>query len=84
MNGITKNPAREIIEDFAQEIQQRKRKGPKPEKAVIDFRSDKRDGIQRDVYYVPVRILRYRRYNGRISSDVLNYENDKEIVRAHV
>lgn len=77
MTKISKEPIREIIDDFVKEIQQRKRKGPKPEKAVIDFRNEKRDGIQRDVYYVPIGLLRYRKDNGRISSDVLNYENDK-------
>ena len=74
MDILTKAKARDIIEDFAQDIAKTKRLGPKPAKCVINFRQESRMGIERDIYYVPIELLRYRKDNGRISSDVLNYE----------
>lgn len=74
MNTLTKAKTRDVIEDFAQDIAQRKRLGPKPTKCVIDFRQEIRAGIERDIYYVPTELLRYRKDNGRISSDILHYE----------
>src|SRR3989338_6962134 len=74
MSPLTKETPRQIIDNFANEISDRKRKGPKPQKHVIDFRTDKRDGIERDVYLVPIELLRYRKDNGRIASDVMSYE----------
>jgi hypothetical protein len=72
MATVSKN--REIIEDFAREIQKRKSFGPKPSKEVINFRTDMKDGRERDVYQVPIELLRYRKDNGRIASDVTDYE----------
>ncbi|MGB2990573.1 MAG: hypothetical protein WBC98_11515, partial [Candidatus Zixiibacteriota bacterium] len=72
MERITKPNVREIIEDFAREISSRQTRGPRPTKAVIDFRNERRDGKERDVLYVPIELLRYRKDNGRISSDVLH------------
>ncbi len=74
MNVLTTVKTREIINDFAKEIAKRKKLGPKPAKCVINFRQEARMGIERDIYYVPLDLLRYRKDNGRISSDVLNYE----------
>ncbi len=74
MSALTKAKTREIIEDFAKDIWQRKRLGPKPAKCVINFRQESRMGIERDIYYVPTELLRYRKDNGRISSDILHYE----------
>ncbi len=74
MDILTKAKTREIIKDFAQDIAKRKRLGPKPAKCVINFRQESRMGIERDIYYVPIELLRYRKDNGRISSDVLHYE----------
>jgi hypothetical protein len=74
MSKLTKPKTREIIEDFAREIIKARRKGLPPVKTVIDFRNERRHGIERDIYYVPIDLLRYRKDNGRISSDVLNYE----------
>lgn len=76
MDPITKDAAREIVADFAKEIAESKRHGKKPLKAVIDFRNEQKDGIERDVYYVPVGLLRYRKDNGRISTDVQHYEKE--------
>jgi len=80
MDPIKKDVAREIIDDFAKEIAACKRPGPKPQKAVIDFRTEQKDGFEREVYYVPVGLLRYRKDNGRISSDILHYEREHGIL----
>lgn len=81
MNDITKSGARQIIDDFAKEIGVRKDSGPKPSKTVIDFRNEKRDGPERKVYQVPVVLLRYRKDNGRIASDVLDYEQHNGVLQ---
>ncbi len=74
MTKLTTSPQRDIIKDFANEIRKRKETGPKPAKAVIDFRNDRSAGRERDVYYLPLELLLYRKDNGRISSDVQSYE----------
>lgn len=74
MSKLTKPKTREIVDDFAREIAKAKTKGLPPDKTVIDFRNERRHGIERDIYYVPIGLLCYRKNNGRISSDVLNYE----------
>jgi hypothetical protein len=75
MAAITKPKTREIIDDFAKEIRDKRMHGPKPSKWVINFRNERRDGIERSVWLVPIDILRYRMENGRIASDVLDYEH---------
>ncbi len=74
MNQLTIGKTREIINDFAEQIQNRKREGKPPKKTVINFRDDRDVGRERDIWDVPVGLLRYRKDNGRISSDVLTYE----------
>ena len=74
MEKLSKAKTREIIDDFALEIEKAKTKGAKPAKTVIDFRNERKDGIERDIWYVPIDLSRYRKDNGRISSDVLHYE----------
>ena len=44
MPAITTEAERKIIEDFAKLIQEKKTKGAKPEKDVINFRDEKRLG----------------------------------------
>jgi hypothetical protein len=56
MDDITKSKTREIIDDFARDIDQAKREGPKPAKAVIDFRTELSDGYERPVYHVPLEL----------------------------
>jgi hypothetical protein len=73
MTAMSTEAPRIIIEDFAKEIREKKRPGPKPSKDVINFRNEMRLGTERDVEYVPVNLLRYRMDNGRIASDVLDY-----------
>ena len=74
MPPITTNAKREIIEDFARAIREKKTLGAKPAMTVINFRNEKLDGIERPIERVPLDLLRYRKDNGRIASDVLNYE----------
>lgn len=76
MDKITKSPDRIIIKDFALEISKAKQVGQKPEKTVINFRHDVRNNKERDIYEVPIELLRYRKDNGRIASDVLSYEKN--------
>ena len=49
MPPITKAKTREIVEDFAQEIRDRRAQTVKPSMAVINFRTDIKDGIEREV-----------------------------------
>jgi hypothetical protein len=76
MARMTVHPTREIIEDFAAEIQRRQLHTPKPKMAVINFRTDMRDGVEREVVKVPIGLLRYRKDNGRITSDVMDHERN--------
>ena len=56
---------REIVDDFAKEIAQRKPKVPKPAKTVVNFETrEKMD--EREIYNVPVELLRYRKDNGEL------------------
>lgn len=73
MPRIATHEPRLIVEDFRKLIQQKKTSGPKPASAVINFRNEKKDVIERPVELVPIDLLRYRADNGRIASDVLNY-----------
>jgi hypothetical protein len=74
MNPITSPQKRDIVEDFAELIRERKSKGSKPEKTVINFRNEKADQFERSIFQVPVELIRYRKDNGRIASDVLGHE----------
>lgn len=74
MQMISQVKLREIVEDFARAIQERKAKDVKPAKDVINFRNEKANGYEREVQSVPIDLLRYRKDNGRIASDVMNYE----------
>ncbi len=76
MPAMTKPAAREIIEDFAEEIRQRKVSTAKPSMTLINFRTDRRDGKERPIESVPIGLLRYRKDNGRIASDVADYERN--------
>lgn len=74
MTAISQSKCYEIIQNFAETIKERKVLGAKPEKTVIFFRNEAKDGIERDVFMVPIECLRYRKYNGRILSDIKSYE----------
>jgi hypothetical protein len=74
MPRISVDAKREIVEDFARVISEKKTEGPRPATAVINFRDEKRNRTERHVYLLPITLLRYRKDNGRIASDVINYE----------
>lgn len=80
MTPITTDRTREIVDDFAQVIREKKTRGAKPEKAVINFRTERIDSVERPVERVPLELLRYRKNNGRIASDVLNYETRETLL----
>jgi len=73
---------RKIIEDFAKEITQKRETGIHPEKTVIEFRNDRQKGKdgERFVYLVPTKLLRFRKDNGRIASDVYSFEKQNGIL----
>ncbi|MFA7270305.1 MAG: hypothetical protein WC073_13265 [Sterolibacterium sp.] len=71
---ITQEIQREIVQDFAQAIREKKTSTPKPSYAVINFRDEKSQNYERPIESVPISLLRYRKDNGRIASDVMNYE----------
>jgi len=80
MAHMMKDAVREIIKDFASDIDRAKTDGPKPEKTIIEFRHDKKDGNERPVFSVPIELLRFRKENGRIASDVQSYEKVHGII----
>ena len=77
MSRITESTTRTIVRDFATRIDQRKEDTPVPSKTVIDFRTDRTDRYERPIYRVPIELLRYRKDNGRIASDIQDHERTK-------
>lgn len=76
MTQLTKDKTREIIEDFAKEVKGKRKQTARPTKAVINFRNERANNYERDVWEVPTEILRFRKDNGRIASDVLSFEKN--------
>lgn len=76
MATMKKDAVRDIIEDFHEEIKKSARNTAKPSITVINFRDELQAGIERKVFMVPIKILRFRKENGRISSDVMDYEKN--------
>jgi len=76
MSKLTKAAKREIIEDFADDIAKSRTDAKLPDKVSIHFRQERRSGDERPVYSIPVELLRYRKHNGRIASDLHAYENN--------
>lgn len=81
---ISTNAQRKIIENFAEEIKGRKETGSKPEHTVIEFRNDRKIGKTRPIYLVPTELLRFRKDNGRIASDVASYERMHGILHEEI
>lgn len=73
-NKITTNAERRIIDDFAKEIETKIEPGNVPEHDVIEFRNDRILKKARPIFLVPVKLLRFRKDNGRIASDITSYE----------
>jgi hypothetical protein len=74
MKQFSKPPERTILEDFAKEISERAIVADPPAEEVIYFRNWHIIRKKSPVKLVPVELLRYRKDNGRIASDVLSYE----------
>jgi hypothetical protein len=70
-----KTKTRSIVKEFAQEIKRARIEIPNDK--PIKFRDDKATNKIRKAYKVPVELLRFRKDNGRIASDVMTYEKDK-------
>ena len=81
MAEMTKEPLRPIIEDFRKEIQRSATTTAKPSYDVIHFRAERQRNVERPIMDVPVKLLRYRKENGRISSDVLDYEKKVGVLK---
>lgn len=73
MSRILKDAPRKIIENFTAEINKAKTPSPEPKKTVINFRDEHETKHARPIVTVPISLLRYRKDNGRIASDVLSY-----------
>lgn len=74
MSKLMTDSPRNIVVDFAAMINEKKRSPKKPDEWVINFRNEQKEGKARKVFLVPIDILRFRKDNGRIASDVLSYE----------
>lgn len=75
MTEISQSKEREIIRDFAQNIQDKREKiSDQPMTTIIDFRTDSVNKRPREIWLVPIELLMFRKDNGRIASDVLDYE----------
>ena len=70
-----KNQPRIVYEEFTKEIEKAKVKIPNEE--IIPFRDDRIHNTSREAYKIPIELLRFRKDNGRIASDVLTWENSK-------
>ncbi|MFT3749069.1 MAG: hypothetical protein QM768_12160 [Agriterribacter sp.] len=75
MNKNLKNQLRPIIEEFETAIAKAKIKISND--TPIPFRDDKITNKVRNAYKIPIELLRFRKDNGRIASDVLTWENSK-------
>jgi hypothetical protein len=73
MSNHTIPAKRSIIEDFQKEIFLKRSEANNPP-IIIPFRTDVEDKRARPVWNVPIELLRFRKDNGRIASDVSDYE----------
>ena len=74
MKSIQQNAPREIVDDFAVEIAEKRVETSAGEKTRINFRDGVRRNREEKVYHVPLDLLRYRKENGRISAAVKTHE----------
>lgn len=81
MSQITKDAVREIIDNFALAIKEASATGTKPEKYITNFRNEKAEKFERNIVSIPVSLLRFRKENGRIASDVYSYEKEHGTIR---
>jgi len=70
-----KNELRPINEDYRRRINASKDNNAQPKKVAIDFRNELSANVVRPIYQIPSELIRFRKNNGRIASDVLTYES---------
>jgi len=75
MTNISKNQPRPLIKEFAYDVLKSRIEIINSE--PIPFRDDKIVRKIRKAYKVPIELLRFRKDNGRIASDVITWENSK-------
>jgi len=80
-DNMTRSATREIIENFSNEIQIRLRRDAKPSKEIVFFRDEHIENKEREVVKVPTNLLRFRKDNGRILSDVISYQKDSGVLK---
>src|SRR4051812_35115054 len=78
MTSISKNQPRPLIKEFAKDILTNRIEIDNSE--AIPFRDDKVVTKIRKAYKVPIELLRFRKDNGRIASDVITFENSKGVI----
>ncbi len=81
MKRMTIEKPREIIDDFATEIEKSRLDPDNPQEVVIFFRRDHLDKMKRKVWLVKTELLRFRKDNGRIASEVQSYERLNQPLR---
>lgn len=64
---------RVIVDSLVEEINEFKTAVPGKTRSIF-FREDKRKDIERPVYKIPTFVLKFRKDNGRIASDIISYE----------
>ena len=69
-----------IIKKFANEIKEKKTLEHPKNFHTIDFRNEAREKKARMVYTVPIELLRFRKNNTRIKSDVLSHEKENAFI----
>ena len=74
MESIQQDAPREIVDDFAEEIAEKRVETSAGEKTRINFRDGMHLNREEKVYHVPRDLLRYRKENGRISAAVKTHE----------
>jgi len=77
MAQITQDKTKEIVRDFADAIKKRLDPRVAPDNTVIDFRDWRTQNHPSQIHKIPTELLRFRKDNGRIASDVLHYEQNK-------
>lgn len=75
MKNNLKNQPRPVIQEFVNDIN--KAKTEIPNDKPIKFRDDRVSNKIRKAYKVPLELLKFRKDNGRIASDVMTYEKEK-------
>lgn len=80
-NKFNKDKVREPITDFVNLIEGEKEKGATPSTFVLNFRDWQQNNHEEPVHRIKTEFLRFRKDNGRISSDVETFEKLETILK---